>query len=157
MSELSPGFADNPAPQLEQVFNQVLEQRMQDMPLINRRVCVEALGFEDWEGQWLGVLITPWCINLLLIHKAGSPWPELALDKSHAINITFPQGTYKFSPREEVGVGRYLCCSLMSPLQEIKSHEEAQRLARDVMRVIRQLPVTQLDHTEAVQVSSCSA
>ncbi|RRJ83663.1 [NiFe]-hydrogenase assembly chaperone HybE [Aestuariirhabdus litorea] len=157
MSDQHPGFSLNPSPVLEKVFNEVLEQRMQDMPLINRRVAVEAVGFEEWEGHWLGVLITPWFINLLLLRKDGSPWPQLELGKGNEINIAFPQGVYRFSPREETGVGRYLCCSLMSPLQEIKSHEEARGLALDVMRVIRQLPVVQLDSQDAAQTTACRA
>ncbi|WP_426416029.1 [NiFe]-hydrogenase assembly chaperone HybE [Aestuariirhabdus sp. LZHN29] len=157
MSEQHPGFALNPSPILEQVFSNVLENRMQDMPLINRRVEVEAVGFEEWEGQWLGVLITPWFINLILIRKEGSPWPQLELAKGNEINIAFPQGTYRFCPREEEGIGHYLCCSLMSPLQEINSHDEARRLALDVMRLIRQLPLVQLDNVEAAQASACSA
>lgn len=139
------GFADNPAVELERVYQQILEQRMEGLPVVNPALKVEAIGFQEWEGHWLGVLVTPWFINLLVMRKQGSPWPELKEGKGNDVVLRFPQGEYKFSPRQEEELGSFLSCSLASPVHEWKSHAEARHTAQEVMRLIKLLPVAQLD------------
>ena len=36
--------------------------------MVHPRV-LEAVGFAPWESHWLGVLVTPWCINLMLLPR----------------------------------------------------------------------------------------
>ncbi|WP_210394942.1 [NiFe]-hydrogenase assembly chaperone HybE [Motiliproteus sediminis] len=145
------GFVDNPASRLEQVFNDIYRQRMQDVPVVNPAIRVEAVGFDEWEGHWLGVLITPWFMNLLVVPKQGAPWPEFdtAKRKGEEIALSFPQGAYNFSAREEEGIGSYLSCSLASPVHEWNNHLELRKTAQDVLRLLRTLPVVQVDEEPA--------
>ncbi|MEH6471437.1 MAG: [NiFe]-hydrogenase assembly chaperone HybE [Halopseudomonas sp.] len=158
----SVGLASDPGPELERIYQQILDESMQGLPVVNAALKVEAIDFIEWEGHWLGVLLTPWFMNLLVIPKQGSPWPEMKTGKGkgHEVVLTFPQGDYKFNPRDDEGFGSYLCCSLASPVHEWKTHIEARNTARDVMRLIKTLPVKQIEiETEAVAVdaSDCQA
>ncbi len=143
------GFAANPAPLLERVFEQVLTEQMLGIPVVNPALQVEAVDFVEWEGHWLGVLVTPWFINLMVIPKLGSPWPELEMGKGKELKIDFPQGSYKFSARQEPEIGSYLNCSLASPVHEWKRHADAVATAKDVMRLIKLIPVAQVEQPAA--------
>ena len=48
-------------------YEAIYAERMRDLPIVNPRLAVEAVGFEQWEDQDLGVLITPWFMNLVLL------------------------------------------------------------------------------------------
>lgn len=143
------GFAENPGPVLERLFEAIYRERMQGLPLVNTRIGVEALGFEVWEGHWLGILITPWFMNLLLIPRQGSPWPafEMSRRKQEELVLRFPRGDYKFRVRHEEGIGSHLASSLASPVKEWQSHAELRQTALEVLQLLRTLPVTQLDES----------
>jgi [NiFe] hydrogenase assembly HybE family chaperone len=50
------------------------------------------------------------------------------------INRSFPSGTYEFILGEEEGVGRYLMCSLFSPVFEFQNQEAAIVTAEAVLK-----------------------
>ncbi|MEH6627513.1 MAG: [NiFe]-hydrogenase assembly chaperone HybE [Motiliproteus sp.] len=143
------GFLENPSAVLEQIYTTIYREQMHDVPVVNPAIQIEAIGFSEWEGHWLGILLTPWFMNVLVIQKAGSPWPELEMGKGKELMISFPQGEYKFSAREEKGIGSYLSCSLASPVNDWKSHPEAKRTAEDVLRLMKSIPLTQIDEDES--------
>ena len=49
----------------------IQRERMADIPLLNPALEVQAVGFSVWEAYCLGVLITPWFMNLMLLPLAG--------------------------------------------------------------------------------------
>lgn len=142
------GFSENPAATLEQVFSAIHQERMAGLPVANPAIEVEAVEFQAWEGHWLGILITPWFLNLLVLPKQGSPWPEsLETGKGKEITLVFPQGEYRFSAREEPGIGGYLSCSLASPVHDWSSQAEIRKTAREVMRLLKSIPLQSIDTT----------
>ena len=54
---------------LETVFNQILDQRMCGLPLLNHALSVQVAGFNPVNDEWVGILITPWFMNLLLMPR----------------------------------------------------------------------------------------
>ncbi len=56
----------DPASRLEAAFR-AAALRMQGLPIVNPALEVEAVGFAPWEGSWLGVMVTPWGMNLTLV------------------------------------------------------------------------------------------
>ena len=76
---------------------------MQGLPIFNDKLEVEAVDFTDWNEQQLGVLITPWFMNLVLLPGARDDWSELKLGTTTALEL--PSGEYTFSvcPPEEAG------------------------------------------------------
>ena len=117
---------------LETAFARIQRERMADMPLLNPALEVKAVGFIEWEDHCLGVLITPWFMNLMLIPREGDEWAEMP--SGTKIHHQFPSGHYEFILGEEEGIGRYQMCSLFSPVFEFQSQEAAVATAEAVMQ-----------------------
>ncbi len=122
---------DSPVERLQQVFAHILATRMQDVPILNRSLHVEAVGFRLWQGRWIGVLVTPWMINLVLL-----PGPDLALQVlrlDEKQNWEFPSGSYEFMGLNEAELGTCHICPLISPVDEFASHEQAITVAQKIV------------------------
>jgi len=135
------GFDTNPAPVLEALYQRVYQQDMKGLPICNDDIKVEAIDFKLWEGHWVGIMITPWFTNLLILRQQGQDWPELKLGKHNKKNIAFPAGNIEFTPRFEPELGIYLCCSLISPMNECPSHEKAVIDAKQAIRQLKEIPI----------------
>lgn len=135
------GFSTSPAPVLEALYQKVYQEEMQGLPICNEKIKVEAVDFQLYQDQWLGVLVTPWFTNLLIIRQQGQDWPEFKLAKGNEQLFTFPVGEIKFTPRFEPELGSYLCCSLVSPMAELGSHQQAIIDAKHAMRQLTQIPI----------------
>jgi [NiFe] hydrogenase assembly HybE family chaperone len=114
------------ARELETAFSRVHKERMNGIPILNPRLHVEAIGTRAWGGYWLSVLVTPWFINLMLLPQDDGEapvWDSLATGEK--ILQRFPAGRFEFIAGEETGLGRYLMCSLFSPVLEFEDQEAA--------------------------------
>jgi len=112
---------------LEQAFGAILQERMRDVPILNPALAVEAVGLREWEGCWIGALVTPWFINLVVLPGTGA-WRTVP-DRD-SVWYTFPSGRFEFIAGSEPGLGPYHACSLFSPVQEFGDHETARETAR---------------------------
>jgi [NiFe] hydrogenase assembly HybE family chaperone len=117
---------------LVEVFDRVHREQMQGLPLMNTRLSVEALGFRVFEGRVIGILVTPWLMNVVMLPADGDNWDDDEL--GHKIPQAFPAGTYKFMVNEIDGVGRYLTHSLYSPMREFSSQNHALAAAEAWLR-----------------------
>jgi len=126
--------------ELERAFERICTERMADIPLLNRALRVEALGFRPWQGQCLGVLITPRFMNLVLLPAQaieGPPRPTGGI-RTHR----FPAGDFEFICSHEPGLGDYQSCSLFSPMCGFKDQEAAVETASAALEALFQLPGT---------------
>lgn len=117
-----------------EVFERIHQEQMQGLPLLNTRLHVETLGFQEYQGRILGILITPWLMNLVLLPGANDDWSEEEL--GHKEPHRFPGGSYKFMINEVEGIGRYQTHSLYSPMREFKNQEHAQAAAESFLRLL---------------------
>lgn len=120
----------SPADRLEQVFSNIAATRMADVPILNPALHVEAVGFRSWQGYWIGVLVTPWMINLVLLPCDETELEPLQLDQKKV--WVFPSGAYEFMGLNEAELGTCHICSLISPVMEFATHEEAVAVAREI-------------------------
>ena len=120
-------MTENPASVLEDAFRAVCEKRMQGLPFINSALSVEAVDVEPWNGYWLGVLITPWFMNLMLLPDDDAAWPVLR--PGEKCEQSFPAGVFEFIAGREDTLGEYLACSLFSPMFEFADQETARLTA----------------------------
>lgn len=129
-------MADAPSPglRLEAAFRAVEERRMRDLPFLNRALAVEAVGFREWEGRWLGVLITPWFMNLALLPLDARAWRSAA--GGDAVSYVFPAGDFEFISACEEGVGEFQSCSLFSPVVEFADQASARLTAEGVLKAL---------------------
>lgn len=115
------------AARLEDAFRLIWRERMQDVPILNKSLEVEAVGLRTWNGCVLGALVTPWFINLVLLPGDG-PWR--AVRQTESVWYAFPSGRFQFIAAVEPGLGEFHCCSLLSPVLEFADHETARETAR---------------------------
>ena len=74
---------------------------MHGLPFVNPALAVEAVGFAPWEGRWLGVMVTPWFINLVLAPLDPAQWRSLGQGEKR--RYRFPAGDYEFIGAIEPG------------------------------------------------------
>jgi len=127
MNELRCADAVEAARRLETVFRDVLETRMQGVPILNAALSVEAVGLRAWQGHWLGALVTPWFINLVALPGEGA-WRTVPDRES--VWYAFPAGRFEFIAGSEARLGEYHACSLFSPVREFADQETARETAR---------------------------
>ena len=123
----------DPTTALEQAFNAVAE-RMQGLGFVNPALRVQAVAFEAWEGHWLGVMVTPWSINVLLLPRERAAWRPIRQGEKQ--RYSFPAGEYEFIDAVDPVIGDYRMCSLFSPALDFQDHETAvlvAQFARDAL------------------------
>jgi len=122
---VTPG--QDPSSALEATYRHVAATRMQGLPFVNHALAVEAVGFAPWEGRWLGVMVTPWFINLVLAPLDPAAWHPLRLGAKR--RYAFAAGEYEFIGAIEPGVGEFQICSLFSPVLEFDDQATARFVA----------------------------
>jgi [NiFe] hydrogenase assembly HybE family chaperone len=116
----------DPSPRLNAAFR-AIARRMEGLNFVNPAIDVEAVAFAPWESHWLGAMVTPWCINLMLLPRDTSGWTSLPQGKK--LRYAFPAGEYEFISSRDDAVGEYQMCSLISPVLELPDHATACQVA----------------------------
>lgn len=114
------------AAKLEAVFGAIQRERMADVPILNPLLAVAVTGVQRLRADWFAVLVTPWCMNIMLLPDEGAvaeSWADWRLGET--VRRDLPAGGFGFICGEEPALGRYLMCSLFSPMQEFADQEAA--------------------------------
>lgn len=127
---------ENPAKRVEEAFSRVQRERMADVPILNAALSVEAVDFQRWQGHWLGMLVTPWFMSILLLPGKNEDWESIAHDRRQS--ICFPAGEVIFVGNEDVGLGEFQSCSLFSPMDQFTRQDEAVITARASLSTLLQ-------------------
>ena len=114
-------------------FSEVWHSTMRGMTIVNKALRVEAVGFRRHEGRIMGVLVSPWFMNLILLPD-GEAWSELKAGEKEV--VAFPSGDYEFIHNTREMTGGYKACSLFSPMGDFTSQKDATDVARAVMAAI---------------------
>ncbi len=143
---------------LEQAFIQIQQYRMQDIPILNPALRVEAVAFREWNQRYLGVLITPWFMNLIAL-LPPEHFPSHLPKVDEKAFYQFPAGHYSFLVCFEEHIGTYHSCSLFSPMFEFDSQDLARATAQQVMQMLFEVPENAVNTspTEVSHVQSESA
>jgi len=104
---------------------------MSTLPGYNGRLRLEAVGFRVWEGHYVGVLLAPWFMNLVLLPGAADDWSELAGAESS--EWKFPAEKILFNPCTLAGPGLHLTASLFTDLTGFPDQDTARAVALEVM------------------------
>lgn len=108
---------------VEAAFERVAAARMHGVPILNPSLRVAAVGMRPVEDGWLCALVTPWCINLMLLPASSTEAASLA--SGTKVKRHFPAGVFEFTAGWEDGLGPYQMCSLFSPVLEFENQEAA--------------------------------
>lgn len=106
--------------------------RMEGLPIVNPRLGIEVLAFQEWSDGHAGLVITPWFLNVIFIPPAGTP--ELA--PGTRVPREFPAGRLEFVTSTLDGVGPMESCSLFSPMNEFRDMPHALEVARDAAQAL---------------------
>ncbi|MDQ0503699.1 [NiFe]-hydrogenase assembly chaperone HybE [Xanthobacter agilis] len=115
----------------EAVFQEIHAARMKGVPFVNGALSVKAVGFRAHEGRVVGVLVTPWFMNIILLPALGEDWSGLPTGTRE--EIAFPSGAYEFLSAERPETGPYKACSLFSPMFDFSSMLQAVETAEAVI------------------------
>jgi [NiFe] hydrogenase assembly HybE family chaperone len=121
-----PPLLPDPSPRLNAAYR-AIARRMDGLAFVNPAIDVEAVAFAPWESHWLGAMVTPWCINLMLLPRDASAWTSLPQGKK--LRYVFPAGEYEFISSRDDAIGEYQMCSLISPVLELPDHATACQVA----------------------------
>jgi len=130
--------AEHPAAWLESHYRRVLAERMQDLPFLHRDLGVEAIGFTRHEGDWLGVVVTPWFLNLFLIFGGGRLWEDISAGQRRLVGL--PCGTLQFIADDDPDLGPYQYCPLIAPVTDLPDMAAARQAAQDALAAVFTLP-----------------
>jgi len=119
---------------LEDAFNTILLERMRNTPLLNPALSVQAIGFGRVEDDWIGVLITPWFMNLVLLPSATGGWCRLPAGTQ--FKQEFPFGGFMFTVANEARLGVYAQCSLFSPMFQFQDQAAAVAAAQSALNAL---------------------
>jgi [NiFe] hydrogenase assembly HybE family chaperone len=130
--------ADNPSPLLEAAFRRILADTMADVPILNPALAVEAVGFARQGDHWLGIVITPWFMNLVLVPGAIESWQSVA--PGLRLFRKFPSGDFAFLGSNEPEVGEFQSCSLFSPMAQFADQAGAREVACAALEALQNEP-----------------
>jgi [NiFe] hydrogenase assembly HybE family chaperone len=92
-------------------YREIGERAMRDLPIYNDALGVEAVGFRVFNGTIIGIMVTPWFMNVVM------PAGEIARDAlGSSLRVHLPAGDIEFTLSEVDLVGRIASCSLFSPM-----------------------------------------
>lgn len=131
---------------LVELFDNVAKARMAGIPILNPALRVEALGFKLCDGDGaeagdthdaVGVLVTPWFMNLVWFPLDRIDQPERAgTSRVHQIGTEY----FDFIAGHESAFGSFEACSLFSPMFEFHDQKAASATGEAVLAALRQLP-----------------
>jgi len=111
-------------------YQAIYQERMRDLPIVNPRLAVEAVGFEQWEDQDLGVLITPWFMNLVLLPDSG----RLSdLPQGDRVECRFPSGPCELTVYHDEDLGSYLAAVLFRTVADFPDQDVARAVAEEAL------------------------
>jgi [NiFe] hydrogenase assembly HybE family chaperone len=130
---------------LQAVFEDVAATRMAGVPVLNVRLAVQAVGFEPEAADpavALGVLVTPWFMNLLRLPLDATAQATMAAPGAKREHDCGPH-RLEFIGALEPALGRYEMSSLFSPMFEFADQAAALATAREVLAQLRPPAVPQ--------------
>jgi [NiFe] hydrogenase assembly HybE family chaperone len=131
-------FAQDPSPLVERAFRRIEAERMAGLPFCNPALHVEAVGFTLRDDQWLGVLVTPWAMNLMLLPASAATW--VGAPEGRRLMIRYPAGEFAFLGGSEDEIGEYLVCPLFASMAQFADQETARLTAHASLIALAQDP-----------------
>lgn len=125
----APPHVENPSSLLEHHFLQI-----RDAPPGNVFLSCAAVDFARCRGDWIGVVVTPWFINVFLLPGGGDLWGDIPAGQRRYVDL--PSGTVAFTAAEDPFIGPYQYSPLVEPVSAVPDMAAALNIAHDVMRGI---------------------
>ncbi|MFA6220136.1 MAG: [NiFe]-hydrogenase assembly chaperone HybE [Erythrobacter sp.] len=105
---------------IEAAFTAIARQRMAGIPVMNPALGVAMRGARKLGEDWIGVLVTPWFMNFMLL-----PCEQADQRIGTKRELALPSGRYQAIWNFEDDIGGYWSCSLFSPMFEFADMDAA--------------------------------
>ncbi|MCU7796793.1 MAG: [NiFe]-hydrogenase assembly chaperone HybE [Candidatus Thiodiazotropha sp. (ex Myrtea spinifera)] len=127
---------------IEETFTRIEQEQMKGIPLLNPNLKVQTSSFQLFEERIVGIVITPWLMNLILFPAEGEDWSNLTLGEKQTHR--FPANEYRFMVNEFEGIGQCQTHSLHSPMHEFMDQDHAVAAAESFMQTL----MVEVEHPE---------
>ena len=115
---------------LAQAYRGIGEKKMKDLPIFNARLRVEAVDFRDWQGRMIGVMISPWFMNLVLLPDSGR---LTDLPQGDRVECRFPSGPCELTVYHDEDLGSYLAAVLFRTVADFPDQDVARAVAEEAL------------------------
>lgn len=110
---------------------------MRDLPFVHPDLEVEAVGFAPWQDHELGILITPWFMNLVML-PCGDEFDELR--QGEEVEFRFPSGSCDFTVTKDDVLGTFLSAVLFRTVVDFPGQAFAREVALQALANLLALP-----------------
>lgn len=133
---------------LAALYRVVGARNMSDLPVYNAALDVEAIGFHAYEGHALGIVVTPWFMNIVRAPLDGGGDSDMAAPGA-TVRRVLPAGSFDFTVGSLDGFGRIESCSLFSPMFDFAGPASARATAEAALTAIRDAQFEQTDAADS--------
>ena len=124
-------FAPISSESLVERYRFIYTERMRDLLIVNSALEVEAVGFRTFDMHQIGVLITPWFMNLVLL--LGSDIGS-RLKQGSKSTLRLPSGPVEFITAQDETLGPYLTAVLFRSVADFADQDTTRAVALEVMQ-----------------------
>lgn len=130
--------ADETITRMVRHFETIEREHMRGLPIVNPELVVEALGFRDFGAHAIGVLISPWFMNLVLIPGNDE---FSGVDQGTVVDIRMPAGPCAFTVSHDAELGTYLSAVLFGVVTDFPDQAAARDIGTDALeRCFTEIP-----------------
>ena len=122
---------------------------MQGLPILNTRLDVRAVDFCEFDGHAVGVMITPWFMNLMLL-PGTAQWSDFP--QGSVASFEFPGSKIEFTVSHDEEIGTLLSAVLFSSVADFPDQETAAAVASEVLLQLLE-PATETAQERAQVIS----
>ncbi|NPU66184.1 [NiFe]-hydrogenase assembly chaperone HybE [Bradyrhizobium sp. 83012] len=127
------------------LYREIGTRTMRELPIYHDVLDVEAVGFTSLNGLTIGIVVTPWFMNVIVPVAEGSVGASVTLE--------LPAGCFAFTIGDVAGVGPIASCSLFSPMFEFEDMAAARAAAKAAMAALMTAHDEEPDTEQAVTTS----
>ena len=131
-------FESSPVEHFETGFTTIHQTRMQGLPILNPRLQVKAGNFRRWGNDWIGTIVTPWSILVVLACGSRGGWESVRPGATRIVEL--PAGDFPFLGCLDPILGEYQMMSLMSPVLELEDQAAAEAVAQIALETMLTVP-----------------
>lgn len=127
---------DNPAPRVLAYYRRFQQQLAAQGNSGHAGISVDIAGFRRYQGDWVGAVVTPWFIHLLLLPGGGELWRPLAAGE--ILRVGFPGGDLEFVVEHAVDADlpAHAFATVIAPLDALAGQEAALASAMQALQLI---------------------
>ncbi|GLH82206.1 hydrogenase expression/formation protein HupJ [Bradyrhizobium sp. SSBR45G] len=113
-------------------YREIGARTMRELPIYHDALTVEAVGFTCFQGRTIGIVITPWFMNVVTPVEQGIA--------GSSVTIALPAGAFAFTIGDIAGIRGIASCSLFSPMFEFEDMAAARTAAEAAMATLMTAP-----------------